>query len=54
MACNKRKHPNRMRAIAAAVRLSRNNVPLRVYFCETCKSYHLTKRPKWDREEVSA
>lgn len=45
--CGKRRHRSQMSAIAAAIRLSRNNVPLRVYQCPACHGWHLTKKPTW-------
>ena len=46
MACGKRRHPTETSAIAAAIRLSRFNRPLRVYHCPACGHWHLTKTPK--------
>lgn len=45
--CGKRVHTEELSAIGAAIRLSRQNVPLRVYWCTKCKGYHLTKRRLW-------
>ena len=47
MSCGKRTHRNKTAAIAAAIRLSRNNVPLRTYYCHKCRGHHLTSKPKW-------
>jgi hypothetical protein len=51
-ACGKVRHPNRRRAIGAAIRLSRRTgTPLRVYPCARCGGFHLTswRTPKGDR-----
>lgn len=45
--CGKRRHPTQIAAIAAALRLSRFNRPLRVYQCPDCGGWHLTKKPTW-------
>lgn len=42
----KRRHTSQRAAIAAAIRLSRNNVPLRVYRCPFCHGWHLTKQQR--------
>lgn len=43
----KRRHRTEQAAIAAAIRLSHFNRPLRVYHCPVCSGFHLTKRPTW-------
>lgn len=43
--CNgKRRHATWESAVAAAIRLSRANRPLRVYQCDRCGDFHLTHR----------
>jgi hypothetical protein len=43
----KRGYPDQMRAIAAAVRVSRNLGPLRIYDCPHCGLLHLTRLKVW-------
>lgn len=47
----KRRHTSERSAIAAAIRLSRGNRPLRVYRCPLCKGWHLTKQEKRGRRD---
>lgn len=47
--CGKRSHPDMETAIAAAIRLSHNNVPLRPYLHDGpngCGCWHLTKQER--------
>lgn len=43
----KRGYADQMTAIAAAVRVSRNLGPLRIYDCPECGALHLTRLPRW-------
>jgi hypothetical protein len=40
-------------AIAAAIRLSRHNVPLRIYPCPDCGTWHVTKRSSYQERRQS-
>lgn len=47
-ASGKRRYPDELTAIAAALRCSkRRGVALRVYRCPDCEAFHLTRRRRW-------